>query len=316
MRGSRHRPRAGRGPPKGGPIAAKRRQLSETEREERRCKERERLEQATAELLTSEGWRRWLRTRSVLHGYSLTNTLLIAQQCHARGIEPTYVAGFRAWLQLGRCVRKGEKGLRIWAPMRLKARDEHGEEAEERKLRFRTASVFDVSQTEPLPGVEPSPLSPPGAEGLGGDSHAHLLPALEQLATDSGYSLTWAEQLPRAAKGRCHRGARTIEVLAELPANDRVQVLIHELGHALVGERVELTGFSYGLEEVVVESATFVACASAGLATDVDSVPYIAGWSGEQEPAHVVREAADAIDTLARLIEAAIAPREDEEAAA
>ena len=33
--------------------------------------------------------------------------MLIAIECHARGITPTYVAGFRAFLQLNRCVRKG-----------------------------------------------------------------------------------------------------------------------------------------------------------------------------------------------------------------
>ena len=110
------------------------------------------------------------------------------------------MAGFRAWLRLGRVVRKGQTGLRIWAPMRIKARDEDGEEGE-RKLRFRSATVFDVSQTEPLPGVEPAPLSPPGADGIGGDSHADLLPALEQLAADSDYSLSWAEELPRRRQG-------------------------------------------------------------------------------------------------------------------
>jgi antirestriction protein ArdC len=93
--------------------------------------------------------------------------------------------------------------------------------------------------------------------------------------------------------------------------------LLHELCHALVGEGGEggeggeLSGFSYGLEEVVVESATFVACAAVGLATDVESVPYIAGWAGREEPAKVVREAAEAIDTLARLIEDAIAPKQE-----
>jgi N-terminal domain of anti-restriction factor ArdC len=131
-------------------MANKTRRLSEQEREGRRRRDRERLEQATAELLTSDGWRRWLRTRSVLHGYSLTNTLLIAQQAHARGIDPTYVAGFKAWLRLGRCVRRGQKGLQIWAPMRIKVRDAESEEGEERKLRFRVTTVFDVSQTEPL----------------------------------------------------------------------------------------------------------------------------------------------------------------------
>ena len=297
-------------------MARKGRRLTDAERAERRRRERERLEQATAELLTSDGWRRWLRARSVLHGYSLQNTLLIAQQCHARGIEPTHVAGFRAWLRLGRVVRKGETGLRIWAPMRIKVRDEHGEEGEERKLRFRSATVFDVSQTEPLPGVEPTPLSPPGADGLGGDSHADLLAALEQFAADGGYSVSWVDQLSGGAKGRCRGRTRSLEVLTGLPANDRVQVLIHELCHMLVRERGELSGFSYGLEEVVVESATFIACASVGLATDVESVPYIAGWARDEEPAEVVRATAEAIDTLARLIEDAIAPREGEEAAA
>jgi hypothetical protein len=44
-----------------------------------------------------------------LSRYSLRNQWLIALECHARGIIPTYVAGFRAFLALGRCVRKGER---------------------------------------------------------------------------------------------------------------------------------------------------------------------------------------------------------------
>ncbi len=296
-------------------MARSRRQLSEAEREERRRQDRERLEQATAELLTSEGWRRWLKTRSTLHGYSANNTLLIAHQAYQRGIEPTYVAGFKAWLRLGRAVRKGERGLAIYAPMSVKKRDEHGEETGERRTLFRISHVFDVSQTEVLAGVEPAPLSPPGQGELGGDSHADLLPALEQLAADTGYSVSWVDELSGGAKGRCNTRKRSIEVLADLAANDRVQVLIHELCHALVAEGGELSGFSYALEEVVVESATFVACASAGLASDVESVPYIAGWAGDDEPAEVVRAAAEAIDTLARLIEDAIVPRDGEEAA-
>ena len=238
-------------------MARKPRQLTDAEREQRRRKDRERLERATTELLTGEGWRRWLQTRSVLHGYSLTNTLLIAQQAHARGITPTYVAGFKAWLRLGRAVAKGERGLKIYAPMRMKVRDENGEDTDERKLRFRVTSVFDVSQTTPIPGVEPAPLAPPGGEGIGGDSHAHLLPALEQLASATGYTLTWARDIPGGAKGRCRRDKRTIEVLADLPANDRVQVLIHEACHALFGEQHKPAGLSYALEEVVVESAIF-----------------------------------------------------------
>jgi len=96
-------------------MATTRAPLSDSERAERRREDRERLEHAVGELLSSDGWKRWLKTRAVLHGYSAHNTLLIAQQAHERGIDPTHVAGFKTWLRLGRCVRQGERGLRIWA---------------------------------------------------------------------------------------------------------------------------------------------------------------------------------------------------------
>ena len=47
-------------------------------------------------------------------------------------------------------------------------------------------AVFDVSQTEPLPGVDPAPLDPPG-EPVTGDSHAGLLAPLERHAGSLGY---------------------------------------------------------------------------------------------------------------------------------
>ena len=58
-------------------------------------------------LLCSEGWARWVRARARngLCRYSLNNQLLIALQQP----EASYVCGFKAWLELGYCVRKGER---------------------------------------------------------------------------------------------------------------------------------------------------------------------------------------------------------------
>jgi hypothetical protein len=42
----------------------RRRRVSEAERAARRRRGRERLQQAAGELLTSEGWRRWVQVRS------------------------------------------------------------------------------------------------------------------------------------------------------------------------------------------------------------------------------------------------------------
>ena len=96
-------------------------------------------------MLTTEGWRRWIRVRATngLSRYSLRNQWLIAIECHARGITPTYVAGFRAFLALNRCVRKGEKAIRILAPVAVKQRDDAGGETGEKRVFFRTVPVFD-----------------------------------------------------------------------------------------------------------------------------------------------------------------------------
>ena len=116
------------------------RSLTDQERAQRRAQDRERLKQAAQQLLTSEGWARWVRVRAMFHSYSAGNCMLIALQCHDRGIVPERVAGFRVWLKLGRCVRRNEKALRILAPVTVKERDE-------RRVFFKTAFVFELSQT-------------------------------------------------------------------------------------------------------------------------------------------------------------------------
>ena len=45
------------------------RRLSEADRAERRRQDRERLQRAAQELLTSEGWQRWVRVRAMFHSY-------------------------------------------------------------------------------------------------------------------------------------------------------------------------------------------------------------------------------------------------------
>jgi N-terminal domain of anti-restriction factor ArdC len=290
-------------------MARRRPPATEAEREARRQQDRERLEQALSELLTSDGWKRWLKARAVLHGYSAHNTLLIAQQAHARGIEPTYVAGFKAWLRLGRCVRKGERGLRIWAPMRIKQRDERGEQTDERALRFRLASVFDICQTEALPDREPAPLAPP-SEPIEGDSHADLLAPLGHLAAELGFEVRTLA-LEGTVEGWCDQDRREIAIADGLPANRRVRLLVHELAHAL---GVGYEQFGRGRAEVIVDAVTYIVCASAGLDVSCESVSYVAGWGGE-DAAQTVRETAELIDSLARRLEQAIAPEAEAEAA-
>jgi hypothetical protein len=57
--------------------------------------------------------------------------------------DASYVAGFRQWLAVGRCVKKGEHGTRILVP------GVYGKDDEERagRVRFVTGVVFDIAQT-------------------------------------------------------------------------------------------------------------------------------------------------------------------------
>jgi hypothetical protein len=45
--------------------------LTQAERQQRRLRDRERLVEATRALLSSEGWKAWLRARASFHCYSL-----------------------------------------------------------------------------------------------------------------------------------------------------------------------------------------------------------------------------------------------------
>ncbi|MFL5911771.1 MAG: hypothetical protein ACJ768_14500 [Gaiellaceae bacterium] len=56
-----------------------------------------------------------------------------------------------------------------------------------------------------------------------------------------------------------------------------MRTLIHELAHAIVGTVDER--FAYDYEEVIVESATYIAASAAGLDTGGESIPYVAGWA-------------------------------------
>ncbi len=105
----------------------------------------------------SEGLTAYLTAMGRFHSYSFGNILEIARQKP----DATRVAGLYAWNQLGRKVSKGQKGIRILAPVIGTRRKKDGEASESRDpaathkpmlVGFRAVYVFDVSQTE---GAEP-----------------------------------------------------------------------------------------------------------------------------------------------------------------
>jgi antirestriction protein ArdC len=283
------------------------RNLTDAERAERRQADRDRLEQAARALLSSEGWQRWVRVRATngLARYSFGNQLLIAMQRP----DAAYVAGFRAFLELNRCVRKGERAIRILAPMSVRRRDMdaangegRGDDEQPKRTVFRAVSVFDVSQTEPLPGKEPTPLDSP-AQPIEGDTHAHLLIPLKSLASEIGYSVR-IRTVDGPADGWCDSRKHEIVVNNAVSANAQVRVLVHEIAHSL---GVSYRDYGRRRAEVLVDTVTFIVCGAVGLDTSGSSVPYVAGW-GETGELNAIRGYAETIDKIARRIEESLRP--------
>ncbi len=287
----------------------RRRPLSDEERAEKRAAERKLMAQAIEQLRSSEGWQRWLRVRRHFHSYSLHNQLLIAFQRPGA----TRVAGFRRWLALGYAVRKGERGLSIWAPCppskkKLREWREAGSNPDERpRTYFRLVKVFDRSQVDPLPEFPGGPvdLDPPLAP-VEGDSLAGLFEPLANFGRSIGYNVA-VEEIAGSALGYCspsrqHIGVEPIS--EEFSANAQVGVEIHELAHALVrcDRREEDPKLAYGEEEVVVECVSHTVCSTVGLDTSDWSVPYMATWGEGDEIARY----AELIDRLATRLEDAV----------
>jgi hypothetical protein len=225
--------------------------LSDREREERREQDRERLKHAAEQLLTSDGWQRWVRVRAQggLARLSLNNQLLVALSCP----DATFVAGFRAWLRLGYRVRKGERAIRIIAPMPIKPRDtKTTDKDDELRVLFKGVSVFDRSQVAPIDGMDQAPLEPP-CEPLTGDSHAHLLRPLQTFTESLGYTVTF-ESIPGATGGWCDHKAHQIVVDTDQPANAQLRILTHETIHAL---GVDYQQYTRSQAEVIVDTTIF-----------------------------------------------------------
>src|ERR1700679_4363071 len=101
------------------------------------------LEAGHSEALTA-----YLNAMVHFPNYSFGNVLAIARQKP----QATHVAGMWSWNQLGRFVKRGEKGIAILAPMIAKTRKDdnpapEGDSNSRALLGFRKVYVWDESQT-------------------------------------------------------------------------------------------------------------------------------------------------------------------------
>ena len=212
------------------------------ERPDRLAETHQRLVKAVEGLVNGEDWAAMLAVAGRFHRYSLNNVLLISVQCAERGIEPTRVAGYRAWQALGHQVRRGERGLAVLAPVVRRSPEERDDPMDGTVLRnrgehdpivrkvlagFKVTKVFDISQTDgpPLPEVAPQLLS--------GDAPVALYEGLAKRVAEAGFSLVREDCSP--ANGRTDFVRRSVSVRDDLEPAQAAKTLAHDLLTAPTG---------------------------------------------------------------------------------
>lgn len=258
----------------------------------------EKLEQGLKDLFQSGKFQDYLKTMSKFHNYSFNNSLLIAMQKP----DATMVAGYTSWQKdFKRHVKKGEKGIKIFAPSPYKKKelqdvvdpntkepikDENGKTKQEEVVvkipAFKVVTVFDASQTEgePLPKL--------GVDELDGsvEDYRDFMKALEKV---SPVPIEYKE-IESGAKGYFSPTNQMIAINEGMSEMQTVKTAVHELAHSLLHDKdnVRMEGIEdvkkdRQTKEVEAESVAYTVCQHFGIDTSEYSFGYLAGWSSSME---------------------------------
>lgn len=196
----------------------------------------------------SETMLSFLKMASRFHRYSFFNTFLILFQ----NPKATQVAGYKAWQQLNRFVRKGEHGIWILVPVFYTNKELGVSEEEKYPKRvkcFISKPVFDVSQTdgEPLP-EEPEWRSRVKAPDIDD--------ALLVFAKGKGIVVEITGDMPVVGAEGVSMGNKIL-ILPEAGT----RTIIHELAHELLHKRMEPGEvLNTQVEEIEADSVAYVVC--------------------------------------------------------
>jgi hypothetical protein len=246
----------------------------------------------------SETLTAYLAAMARFHSYSFGNILQIARQRPTA----TRVAGFYAWKELGRFVKRGEKGIQILAPMvgyrrRKDAADEEQSANQEAKpapalIGFRAVYVFDVAQTEgaDLPELE---------HNITGEVGGHRDRLIDFLAQQN-ITLEYTENIAPAL-GVSYGGK-----IAILPGQSKAEefvTLVHEVAHELLHKTERRTMTTATVRETEAEAVAFIVGQAIGLEMGKASSDYIQMYAGN---AALLAESLEVVQRTSAIILGAI----------
>lgn len=229
------------------------------------------------ELGMSSEMKRYLQAMARFHKYSVCNQFLILSQCsHA-----THVAGFLTWRKFKRFVKKGEKGIKIIAPVWLKKEQkdeprlfqntqEKQQDTFEDTMFFRVQHVFDVSQTEGASLPQPSSAK--------GDAR-QWLPVLEKHIRSSNIYLDY-KPFGTAFGVSSHN---EILIRPGMSSAESFSTMVHEFAHVLLHHGSDKMKLSREEQELEADSVACVVCSRFGIDAIEASSDYILNWKGDKQ---------------------------------
>ncbi len=228
----------------------------------------EELEKGIISVYESGSYKKYLKLMSRFHDYSAGNCILIFTQRP----DASYVAGYRRWKQqFHRYVRKGERGIRIIAPVRVRKKTEDEDES----VSFRAVSVFDISQTdgEPLPSYMSETIS-----GQVDDYESFLEAAELACRVPVRY-----ENIGGSVHGYFSMKDQMIVIQKDMSQLQTVKTLIHEMTHSILHNNETVSLSDRRQKEIEAESTAYAVCFHYGLDPSEYSFGYIAGWAADKE---------------------------------
>jgi antirestriction protein ArdC len=215
----------------------------------------------------------YLNAMANFHTYSFGNCLLIARQKP----DAERVAGMFTWNQLGRRVKRGEKGIAILAPMvgkrRKKENTDAGTEEEANQstlLGFRRVFVWSETQTEgaPLPSIG----EVTGEAGV-------YLDRLRDFVQAQGIAVELTHDIAPAS-GTAF--GTTIRLLPGQTEAEKLATLVHEYAHLTLGHCERRTTITKTVRETEAEAVAFIVPKAIGLNPN-SNASYIQLYHGNAE---------------------------------
>lgn len=247
------------------------------------------LEQGITDVFTSENYLQYLDFCSRFPKYSVNNQILIMLQRP----DATLCQSFGAWKKAGRSIKKGETGIKIFAPApfvidrEIEKTDAYGnvmkdssgnpikETAQVKVNAFKPVCTFDISQTEgePLPEFKINELSQNGCQ-----------PLIDALMDASTIPVSF-EDIESGAKGYYHIEDNRIAVKKGMSDAQTMKTLVHETAHSILHSKEVMTDVkkSKAQKECEAESVAYIVCNHFGVDTGEYSFSYLATWSTGKE---------------------------------